>query len=56
MTAPIPELTSNDLILLERIVAERVDKEKAKQRWGRVPKKYDDLLRKLNRMLGKELA
>lgn len=56
MSGNAPELTRSDLEFLERIVADRVQKEKAKQRWGRVPKKYDDLRRKLNQMLDKELA
>lgn len=51
-----PELTRDDVVFLERIVADRLRKEKAKQRFGRVPKKYDDIWRKLNAMLGKTLA
>lgn len=43
--------TTSELALLERIVADRVHKEKAKQRWGRAPKKYADLQQKLAAML-----
>lgn len=41
------EFTAAELELLQRIVSERVHKEKAKQQWGRVPKKYGDLQQKL---------